>query len=99
LEKHPEKIDWAWLSLNPNAIKILESINHPKINWHWISSNPVCVTLLKNHRNKIDGVMLSENPGIFEYDYEAMKRPFTEELMQNRFHPRNMDKFEDWNHD
>jgi len=25
-----------------------------------------------------------------------MTRPFTEELMQNRFHPSNIDKFEEW---
>jgi hypothetical protein len=47
----------------------------------------------------MDWVALSSNPSIFEYDYKAMKRPFTEELMQNRFHPRNIDKFEGWNHD
>jgi hypothetical protein len=40
--------------------------------------------------------MLSSNTSIFEYDYKNMVRPFTEELMANRFHPSNIDKFEDW---
>lgn len=46
--------------------------------------------------DKIDWDQLSMNPGIFVYDYTKMSRPFTEELMQNRFHPKNMDKFEQW---
>ena len=99
LEKHPDKIDWCWLSYNPNAFKILESQLHPKINWEWICSNPSCVTLLKTHRNEIDPRLFSENLGIFEYDYQAMSRPFTEELMQNRFHPDNIGKFEAWGYE
>jgi hypothetical protein len=46
--------------------------------------------------------VLSKNPFIFEYDYEAMRgrmRPLAEELMANRFHPRNFDKFVSWGFD
>jgi hypothetical protein len=42
------------------------------------------------------------NPSIFEYDYEAMRlrmKPVAEELMANRFHPRNFDKFVSWGFD
>jgi hypothetical protein len=28
-----------------------------------------------------------------------MVRPFTEELMENRFHPKNLDKFESWGYE
>ena len=42
---------------------------------------------------------MSANPAIFEYDYKAMTRPFTEELMANRFHPNNMGKFEAWGYE
>ena len=41
-------------------------------------------------------------PFVFcEYDYDAMKNHMYssglfEQLMQNRFHPKNIDKFEDW---
>ena len=47
-------------------------------------------------------VSLSINPNIFVYDYEAMKNSmyrkggFVEELMANRFHPKNMDKWDGW---
>jgi len=46
--------------------------------------------------------MLSSNPNIFTYDYKAMKNKMykdggmVEELMMNRFHPKNMHKFNDW---
>jgi hypothetical protein len=52
--------------------------------------------LLEQNQDKIHWGLLSTNPGIFEYDYSKMSRPFTEELMQNRFHPDNLDKFESW---
>jgi hypothetical protein len=42
---------------------------------------------------------IAVNPNIFEYDYEGMKKRtglFAEELIQNRFHPKNIDKFEGW---
>jgi hypothetical protein len=28
-----------------------------------------------------------------------MVRPFTEELMENRFHPKNIGKFESWGYE
>jgi hypothetical protein len=42
---------------------------------------------------------MSANTAIFEYDYRSMHRPFTEELMANRFHPNNMGKFEAWGYE
>lgn len=38
LEKNKNKIDWMYLSANPNAIDLLEKNN--KIDWTFISSNP-----------------------------------------------------------
>ena len=52
--------------------------------------------------NKIDTQCwnnLSYNPNIFEYNYDAMRKHchiYKEELMKNRFHPLNLDKFGDW---
>jgi hypothetical protein len=44
--------------------------------------------------------MLSANPSIFTYDYvelkQRMKETVAEDLMKNRFHPRNMDKWVGW---
>ena len=53
---------------------------------------------------KINWYLLSQNPAIFEYDYKAMKdRMYNsglfEDLMKNRFHPRNVLKFEEWGHE
>jgi hypothetical protein len=55
--------------------------------------------LLEANQDKIEWDYLSQNPAIYEYDYKAMTRPFTEELMQNRFHPNNMDRFESWGYE
>ena len=33
------KIDWYWLSLNPNAIELLKE-NQDKIDWYYFSKNP-----------------------------------------------------------
>ena len=40
------KINWSFLSDNPNAIHLLEN-NYDKINWHWLSQNPNAIHLLK----------------------------------------------------
>jgi len=45
--------------------------------------------------------MLSQNPNIFEYDYDKMRENmllFKEDLMKERFHPRNLRKFSSWGH-
>ena len=98
LEQHPEKIDWFSLSRNPNAIHLLEQ--HPeKIDWSWLLGNPNAISLLEKRPEKIDWLALSGNPNIFTYDYEAMRDRcliFKEDLMKNRFHPRNLGKFRDW---
>ena len=39
LQKNQDKINWFWLSENPNAIHLLEQ-NQDKINWDELSSNP-----------------------------------------------------------
>jgi hypothetical protein len=82
--------------LNPAAIHLLKLED---INWRWLSGNPAAIHLLESNQDKIDWNNLSANPSIFEYDYESMTRPFFEELMQNRFHPDNLDKFESWGYE
>jgi hypothetical protein len=42
-----DKIDWKWLSRNPNAIHLLEK-HLDKINWQMISRNPNAVSLWRN---------------------------------------------------
>jgi hypothetical protein len=42
------KLDWCWLSLNPNAIELLQE-NKNKINWDVLSLNPNAIELLKEN--------------------------------------------------
>ena len=102
LEKNQDKIDWLYLSGNPNAIVLLEK-NQDKINWLYLSENLNAIHLLEKNQDKIDWVLISKNPNIFEIDYEflreRLKNSFGEELMMNRFHPMNFDKWTDWGFD
>ena len=93
-----DKLNNIFLSLNPAAIPYLEK-NPERIRWVYLCFNPEAIDLLEANQDKIAWHMLSKNPSIFEYDYKNMVRPFTEELMANRFHPNNIDKFEDWGYE
>jgi len=48
------KINWNYLSLNPNAIELLKE-NQDKINWCFLSSNPNAIKLLKKIKIKLIG--------------------------------------------
>ena len=96
-----DKLDWDELSMNPNAIQMLEN-NMDKVDWCNLTGNPNAIHILEKNLDKTDWYWLSSNPNIFTYDYEAMKNAmykecgFVEELMANRFHPKNMKKWNDW---
>jgi hypothetical protein len=69
-----------------------------------LSRNPNAIHLLKQYPDVIDTSLceLAINPSIFEYDYEAIRlrmMPLAEELMANRFHPRNFEKWLGWGFD
>ena len=114
LEQHHEKVNWSMLSQNSCswAISLLEK-NKDKIDWSALSGNlnPRAFRMLEERIAEgtyfyISYVFLSENPAIFMYNtednYEEMKQSrqsLHEELLQNRFHPRNIAKFEDWGFD
>jgi len=100
LEANLDMIDWTYLSTNPAAIHLIEA-NLDQIDWFYLSSNPAAIHLLEANPDRVE-CLIYENPAIFVYDYEGMKKKtgiFVEELMANRFHPKNMDKFEHWNHE
>jgi len=62
----------------------LEAAPH-RVRWDLLSHNPDAVPILV--------------PGPVVLDYEAMKasrRELHEDLMKERFHPRNIKKFEGW---
>ena len=98
LDQHSAFISCS-LSLDKNAVPLLEK--HPdKINWD-LSGNPRAIELLKENQDKIYWSQLSRNPNIFTYDYEKMRENcllFKEDLMKERFHPRNLYKFGSWGH-
>ena len=99
-----DKIIWSQLSGNPSAraISLLEN-NQDKIVWPMLSLNPSAITLLEKNQDKIYWTQLSRNPSIFEYDYKGMKdamyKGIKEDLVKNRFHPKNIPKFRDWGMD
>lgn len=100
LKNNLEKINWTGLCMNthPNAILLLES-NLEKIDWYNLSQNPNAIHLLEKNQEKIDWDNFFQNPNVFTYDYDAMRKHcliFKEELIKNRFHPRNICKFYDW---
>ena len=57
-----DKLDWSKLSLNPNAIQLLEK-NKEKIHWDYLSKNPNAIYLLEENKEKIKWYYyLSANP-------------------------------------
>ena len=65
MKKNLDKVDWCNLSLNDNAIEILEN-NKDKINWYYLSLNPNAINLIKNNLDKIDWNILSMNPNAID---------------------------------
>ena len=107
IEKNLHKLDskcWSLLSINQNAIHILEN-NVEKVNWDALLYNQNAGHLLDQRQNieTIDWETFSANPAMFEVDYnylkQRMKNTFAEELIANRFHPKNMDKWFSWGFD
>jgi hypothetical protein len=55
------KLDWEYLSKNPNAIHLLEQ-NQNKINWFELSNNHCALSLLEKNKDKINWFFVSGNP-------------------------------------
>jgi hypothetical protein len=79
LEKNLDKVNWCYLSGNPNAISILEK-NMDKVYWNGLSYNPNAIHLLFSlDKNKM---------------LENMKE-FCEELVEKVFNPRRAQRMAD----
>jgi hypothetical protein len=65
IEENEDKINWNYLSKNPNAIELLKK-NKDKINWVELSTNPNAMSLLKANKDKINWYYISRNPSIFK---------------------------------
>ena len=83
-------------------LKLRDWVDINKLNWVRLSENPNAIHLLERNIDKIEWDWLSRNPSIFEYDYKSMTERcdiYKEELIANRFHPKNLSKFKEWGFD
>ena len=55
-----DKINWIYLSINPNAIDILEK-NQDKIDWNNLSLNSSAIAILEKNLDKINYNFFSQN--------------------------------------
>lgn len=76
------KINWAYLSNNQNAIKILEA-NQGKIVWGALSNNPKAIKILEANQGKIDWEVLSGNPEAIRLLKENPQRIVWDMLARN----------------
>ncbi len=66
------KINWAYLSENPSAIRIIERNMH-KVHWYYLSKNPSAIHILEKNMDKINWDGLSLNPAAIH----ILKKNFT----------------------
>jgi hypothetical protein len=71
LEQNQDKIDWEYLTLNPNAIHLLEQ-NQDKIDWLYLNINPNAIHLFEQNKDRIIWLYFSSNPNIFTYDNDDL---------------------------
>jgi hypothetical protein len=78
------KLDWMSLSVNPNAIDLLEE-NYNEIDWNWLSINPNAIDLLKENYDKINWYELSTNPNAIDLLKKQIKyeKTLTKEQYNN----------------
>ena len=87
-----DKLEWAQLSFNPNAIQLLEN-NLDMINWNYISMNLNAIHILENNLDEIDENSIFRNSSIFTYDYKKIKenkKELNEEIIIKALHPKRM---------
>jgi hypothetical protein len=95
IEENIDKIDWFYLSANPNAIHLLE-LNQDKICWSMLSNNENAMHLLEKNQDKINSYWLSSNPSIFVLNYELLKNRMNiikEELIKTVLHPNRFERY------
>ena len=74
--QHLDKVDWRYLSSNPNAIHLLEN-NLDKVNWAYLSLNPNAHLIL----SKLDYQAMKVNT-----------KEFSKELAECVFHPERLNR-------
>jgi hypothetical protein len=96
--KNLDKVDWCKLSINPNAISILEN-NVDKVDWEVLSTNPNAIPILEKNLDKVNWGKLSLNPNAVHFfcplDYNKMEenmKPFCNELIAKTLHPKRLER-------
>ena len=69
-----------------------------KLNWIMLSTNPAAIHLLEQNPDKIYWPWLSQNPAIFDYDYDKIREHMEstgikDELIAYYYRPENIYKF------
>ncbi len=88
------KLCWYGLSLNPNAMYLLET-NSEKIKWNSFCKNPSGIHIVIQNFEKINWkwFYLSKNPAIFELDYDFFHQRMNlirKELIEKTWHPNRI---------
>jgi hypothetical protein len=87
--ENARECDFWGLFTNPNAIHLIcEIMQREKINRGGMESEAM--------------IPISSNPSIFTYDYDKMRARcliFKEDIIKNRFHPKNIHKFTSWGYE
>ena len=68
LMKYVDRLEWHWISCNPNTtIGMIEKYPNKPWDWNWISYNPnITMEMIEKHIDKIDFEYLSKNKFTFE---------------------------------
>ena len=75
------KLEWFYLSTNPNAIKLLQE-NQNKINWCLLSLNNNEIELLRENQDKICWNSISANKNAISLLSEKIKKKSTGQYYQ-----------------
>lgn len=82
-------------NINPRILKLLDDYSPDLYDWSNLCINPAAIPILvkEEYRNKISPIYLLQNPNIFVYNYENMRRNtsvFKEELTARVLCPSNI---------
>ena len=99
LKKNFDNINWFAISVNPNAIELIEA-NLDKIDWGRLSRNPNAMHILEANPDKINWDELSGNPSAIHLlcvlNREKMReqcKEFARELISYVLHPTRLIRF------
>jgi hypothetical protein len=83
---------------NPRVLELLDDYPPDLYDWGALCKNPSAIPILtrEENRNRIKALYLLQNPNIFVYNYENMRRNtqvFKEELIERVWSPSNVAKW------